>query len=155
MAGSGGELKKVRSIYISLSFLLLIMGMCGYLFFRDFSNIALFTWMPGLPVPVAPRFPLPIERIVVNLGRSPLRFNTAPLGAVNTGGAGDLFPRKGKDFKVKSSIPQGLPCGGSLTTVPTITCTIVIGSIWIFYQFENSDRPRGIFGKNYPKTEKW
>ena len=40
-----------------------------------------------------------------------LRFNTAPLGAVGTG---DLFPRIRKDFKDKSSIPQGLPCGGSL-----------------------------------------
>ena len=45
---------------------------------------------------------------------SPLRFNTAPLGAVDNGGAKDLFPRICKDFKVKSSIPQSLPCGGSL-----------------------------------------
>ena len=37
-----------------------------------------------------------------------LRFNTAPLGAVGTGGAGDLFPRIRKDFKDKSSIPAGL-----------------------------------------------
>jgi len=29
---------------------------------------------------------------MVLLGRSPLRFNTAPLGAVNTGGAGGLVP---------------------------------------------------------------
>jgi len=35
-----------------------------------------------------------------------LRFNTAPLGAVHSGGAGDLFPRDCTALKVKSSIPQ-------------------------------------------------
>jgi hypothetical protein len=43
-----------------------------------------------------------------------LGFNTPPLGALHTGGAGDLFPRIRKNFKEKSSIPQGLPCGSSL-----------------------------------------
>jgi hypothetical protein len=33
-------------------------------------------------------------------------FNTPPLGAVKTGGAGDLFPRIRKDLKEKSSIPR-------------------------------------------------
>jgi hypothetical protein len=42
-----------------------------------------------------------------------LGFNTPPLGALPTGGAGDLFPRIRKDFKEKFSIPQGLPCGSS------------------------------------------
>jgi hypothetical protein len=42
-----------------------------------------------------------------------LGFNTPPLGALLTGGAGDLFPRIRKDFKEKSSISQGLPCGCS------------------------------------------
>jgi hypothetical protein len=42
-----------------------------------------------------------------------LGFNTpAPWGASH-GGTGDLFPRIRKDFKEKSSIPQGLPCGSS------------------------------------------
>jgi hypothetical protein len=42
-----------------------------------------------------------------------LGFNPPPLGALLTGGAGDLFPRIHKAFKKKSSIPQGLPCGCS------------------------------------------
>jgi hypothetical protein len=36
----------------------------------------------------------------------PFGFNTPPLGAVKTGGAGDLFPRIRNDCKVKSSIPR-------------------------------------------------
>ncbi|MDR0638312.1 MAG: hypothetical protein LBG27_05320, partial [Spirochaetaceae bacterium] len=36
---------------------------------------------------------------------------TPPLGAVKTGGAGDLFPRIRKDFKGKSSIPRRLRRG--------------------------------------------
>ncbi|MCL2232242.1 MAG: hypothetical protein FWB99_04105 [Treponema sp.] len=63
MAGNGRELKKIRLIYISLSFLLLTMGMCGYLFFRDFSSIVLFAWMPGLPVPASPHIPLSTDTI--------------------------------------------------------------------------------------------
>jgi hypothetical protein len=43
-----------------------------------------------------------------------LGFNTPPLGALPAGGAGDLFPSIRKDFKEKSSIPQGFPCGCSL-----------------------------------------
>jgi hypothetical protein len=43
-----------------------------------------------------------------------LGFNTPPLGALLTGGAGDVFPRIRKDFKVKSSIPRGEPRGSSL-----------------------------------------
>jgi len=35
-----------------------------------------------------------------------LRFNTAPLGAVHSGGAGDLFPRIRKPLKNESSIPR-------------------------------------------------
>jgi hypothetical protein len=38
-------------------------------------------------------------------------FNTPPLGAVKTGGAGDLFPRIRKDFKKKSSIPRRSAAG--------------------------------------------
>ena len=38
--------------------------------------------------------------------RSLLRFNTAPLGAVHSGGAGDLFPRIRKALKNESSIPR-------------------------------------------------
>jgi hypothetical protein len=38
-------------------------------------------------------------------------FNIPPLGAVRTGGAGDLFPRIRKDFKEKSSIPRRLRRG--------------------------------------------
>jgi hypothetical protein len=38
-------------------------------------------------------------------------FNTPPLGAVKTGGAGDLFPRIRKDFKEKSSIPRRSAAG--------------------------------------------
>jgi hypothetical protein len=41
----------------------------------------------------------------------PLGLNTPPLGAVKTGGAGDLFPRIRKDFKGKSSIPRRLRRG--------------------------------------------
>jgi hypothetical protein len=40
-----------------------------------------------------------------------LGFNTQPLGAVKTGGVGDLFPRIRKDFKVKSSIPRSSAAG--------------------------------------------
>jgi hypothetical protein len=43
-----------------------------------------------------------------------LGFNTPPIGALPAGGTGDLFPRIRKDFKEKSLIPQGLPCGCSL-----------------------------------------
>jgi hypothetical protein len=39
-------------------------------------------------------------------------FNTPQLAAV-TGGVGDLFPHKGKDFKVKSLIPRSLLLGSS------------------------------------------
>ena len=42
------------------------------------------------------------------LRRSLLRFNTAPLGAVHAGGAGDLFPRNSTALKDKFSIPRGL-----------------------------------------------
>jgi hypothetical protein len=35
-----------------------------------------------------------------------LGVDTPPLGAVETGGAGDLFPRIRKNFKEKSSIPR-------------------------------------------------
>jgi hypothetical protein len=57
-----------------------------------------------------------LGQLAVLLGRNLLRFNTAPLGAVPLGvGARDLFPRIREDFKVKSSIPQGLPCGDSLS----------------------------------------
>jgi hypothetical protein len=35
-----------------------------------------------------------------------LGFNSPPLSAVKTGGAGDLFPRMRKDSKEKSSIPR-------------------------------------------------
>jgi 60 kDa SS-A/Ro ribonucleoprotein len=37
--------------------------------------------------------------------------DTPPLGAVKTGGAGDMFPRMSKDFKEKSSIPRCLRRG--------------------------------------------
>jgi len=40
-----------------------------------------------------------------------LRFNTAPLGAVGTGGARDVFPRIRKDFKEKSSIHRCFAAG--------------------------------------------
>jgi hypothetical protein len=40
-----------------------------------------------------------------------LGLNTPPLGAVKTGGTGDLFPRIRKDFKGKSSIPRRLRRG--------------------------------------------
>jgi hypothetical protein len=40
-----------------------------------------------------------------------LGFNSPPLGAVKTGGAGDLFPRIRKDFKEKSSIPRRSAAG--------------------------------------------
>jgi len=39
-------MKKLRVIYVLLSFLFLIAGMCIYLLFRDLNNIALFEWMP-------------------------------------------------------------------------------------------------------------
>ena len=44
--------------------------------------------------------------VVEFIRRSLLRFNTAPLGAVNSGGAGDLFPRIRKALKNESSIPR-------------------------------------------------
>jgi hypothetical protein len=47
-----------------------------------------------------------------NLLRS-IWFNTPQLAAV-TGGVGDLFPHKGKDFKVKSLMPRSLLLGSSL-----------------------------------------
>ena len=37
-----------------------------------------------------------------------LRFNSAPLGAVITGGGRDVFPRTRKDFKDKSLIAAAL-----------------------------------------------
>ena len=43
---------------------------------------------------------------IVLLRRSLLRFNTAPLGAVHSGGAGDLFPRDCTALNVISLIPQ-------------------------------------------------
>jgi len=44
--------------------------------------------------------------IFLFIRRSLLRFNTAPLGAVHSGGAGDLFPRIRKPLKNESSIPR-------------------------------------------------
>jgi hypothetical protein len=40
-----------------------------------------------------------------------LGFNTPPLGALPTGGAGDVFPRIHKDFPEKSSIPRRSAAG--------------------------------------------
>ena len=57
------------------------------------------------PIPI-PYFPTPSPCFIVCEG-----FNTPPLGALCAGGAGDMFPRKDKDFKVKSLIPSSLLLG--------------------------------------------
>jgi len=62
-----------------LSFLFLVMGMCIYLFFRDLSNIALFSWIPRLSLADA--------YLDSCQCRSPtiLPFLDTPLVSVNTG----------------------------------------------------------------------
>jgi hypothetical protein len=56
-------------------------------------------------------------------------FNTPQLAAV-TGGVGDLFPPKGKDFKVKSLIPRSLLLGSSFSMIPVLDalCRIFFSS---------------------------
>ena len=51
------------------------------------------------------------KKIQINNVFNPLGFNSPPLGAVNTGGAGDLFPRIRKAFKEKPSIPRRSAAG--------------------------------------------
>jgi hypothetical protein len=73
-----------------------------------------------------PRTPLFYILIFFMYPFIPLGLNTPPLGAVRTGGAGDLFPRIRKDFKGKSSIPRRLRRGflfflAKLTALPRTT----------------------------------
>jgi len=71
------HMKTIRVAYGLLSLLFLIMGMCIYLLFRDFSNIALFAWILEPPFPVTPS-------LSCSYRCSPPSLNT-PLISLNTG----------------------------------------------------------------------
>jgi hypothetical protein len=76
------------------------------------------------------------------------------LGRLIAGGAGDVFPRIHEDFKEKSSIPQGLPCGSSSYIVSFCPNTMLFGFWGMVYGAFGHINPyifsrRGFFFENF------
>jgi hypothetical protein len=63
------------------------------------------------------------------------------LGRFIAGGAGDMFPRIREDFKEKSSIPQGLPCGCSSEILLTVNKSQINQIIVACYSNEAEEKP--------------
>jgi membrane protease YdiL (CAAX protease family) len=78
-------------------------------------------------------------------------FNTPPLGAVKTGGAGDLFPRIRKDFKEKSSIPRRSAAGIIYSYFIGMGFGMIILLIlsFVFYRIENNPWKWNCFCNRY------